>query len=184
MAAELKRNNSKECRANPKQIPHPRMEDRRGAELCRSQDSGGVAAPDGHRNVGIRLYTGGVGSRPADAAGIACRYCCEQGSLQHQRHRPHRIGDCAGCRSRLRVEDMGDGGRWSVPTVPAIMIASGGFTAVSGLCAIGLVFSAGAVNDAFLTAWSAKARLTVRPRYSHFCGGSPGSSASQRPAWR
>ena len=44
-----------------------------------------------------------------------------------------------------------DGGRWSAPTVPAIMIASGGFTAVSGLCAIGLVFSAGAVNDAFLT---------------------------------
>ena len=53
----------------------------------------------------------------------------------------------AGCVLKI----WADGGRWSTPTVPAIMIASGGFTAVSGLCAIGLVFSAGAVNDAFLT---------------------------------
>ena len=44
-----------------------------------------------------------------------------------------------------------DGGRWSVPTVPVIMIASGGFTAVSGVCAMGLVFSAEGVNEAFLT---------------------------------
>ncbi len=53
----------------------------------------------------------------------------------------------AGCVLKI----WADGGRWSAPTVPAIMIASGGFTAVSGVCAIGLVFSAGAVNDAFLT---------------------------------
>ena len=78
-----------------------------------------------------------------------------------------------------------DGGRWSLPTVPAIMIASGGFTGVSGVCAVGLAFAAGAVNDAFLTRrWSAKARLTVRPRCWHFCDGLLGKSASQRPAWR
>ena len=53
----------------------------------------------------------------------------------------------AGCVLKI----WADGGRWAAPTVPAIMVASGGFTAVSGLCAIGLVFSAGAVNDAFLT---------------------------------
>lgn len=53
----------------------------------------------------------------------------------------------AGCVLKI----WADGGRWSAPTIPAIMIASGGLTTVSGVCAIGLVFSAGAVNDAFLT---------------------------------
>ena len=49
------------------------------------------------------------------------------------------------------LKTWANGGRWSAPTVPVIMIVSGGFTAVSGVCAVGLVFSAGAVNDAFLT---------------------------------
>ncbi len=44
-----------------------------------------------------------------------------------------------------------DGGRWSAPTVPVIMIASGIFTVVSGVCAVGLAFSAEGVNEAFLT---------------------------------
>ena len=44
-----------------------------------------------------------------------------------------------------------DGGRWSAPTVPVIMIASGIFTAVSGVCAVGLALSAEGVNEAFLT---------------------------------
>ena len=44
-----------------------------------------------------------------------------------------------------------NGGRWCAPTVPFILIASGGFTAVSGVCAIGLVFAAEGANDAFLT---------------------------------
>ena len=55
----------------------------------------------------------------------------------------------AGASCMLRV--WADGGRWSAPTVPAIMIASGIFTAVSGVCAVGLVFSAEGVNEAFLT---------------------------------
>ena len=55
----------------------------------------------------------------------------------------------AGASCMLRV--WANGGRWSAPTVPAILFVSGIFTAVSGVCAVGLAFSAEGVNEAFLT---------------------------------